>query len=139
MAPVRIAARVMTLVMLCLLTTDPARHVPATRNVGLLTEALEAQEVALFAPAVKSLRHRHSRGSRYQKWTYAESALPGKVTPAATVLYRVLAVETDNIAPCGSDKIANRPVPGMSCGPTISFAPSPFAWLAVPSQSATWK
>jgi hypothetical protein len=32
----------MTLVMLCLLTTDPARHVPATRNVGLLPEVAEA-------------------------------------------------------------------------------------------------
>src|SRR4051812_13880797 len=43
MAPVRIAARVMTLVMLCLRTTDPARHVPATRNVGPLPERTEAQ------------------------------------------------------------------------------------------------
>ncbi len=35
--------------------------------------------------------------------------------------------------------IVNRPVFGMSCGPTIALPPSPFAFSVLASQLATWK
>jgi len=58
-------------------------------------------------------------------------------SPSLPDRYAAANWNTANMARCGSVRIANRPVLGISRGGTMTLPPSCFAWAVLASQSAT--
>jgi hypothetical protein len=80
MAPVRIAARVITFLMLCLLTEVSASVMPDGSFVDRLPEVSPVQWfVKIWVSATRRVAE-HSCDSRYQKWTTEKVAgtFPGR-------------------------------------------------------------